>query len=216
MKESLSIVLVDPEHFVRKALVSFINSLEDYLVVADVCNIDDGLERIESLHPAVVITELQFPSKNGAEFARQIRQRGLPTKIVILSRCLDAYALSLAIESGAHAFLPKHCSVEEFKQALLSLRGDSVYIPECVSKTWDKTQLATFKRGSDPISCLSSREREVFFLLANGHQNAAIAKQLFISPRTVETHRARIVRKLKIHTNADLIRYAIRNGLSSA
>ena len=132
----------------------------------------------------------------------------------------DEATVRQSIAAGAEAYLLKDSSPEEFLNALQAIENNKIYLPQKFSHLYEELQeLANTSPSKisgelhDPLSILSKREREVFYLLANGLPNRIIAKKLFISPRTVETHRARVIKKLGFASTADLIRYAIRNNL---
>jgi len=118
-----------------------------------------------------------------------------------------------AFKAGAQAFLTKNTTEDELRKAIEVVASGSPFPTEGLAAALDNGT-ADIKSGEDPLGILSTREREVFHLLANGLQNSSIARKLLISPRTVETHRARIVQKLGIHSNAELIHFAVDYGLA--
>jgi DNA-binding NarL/FixJ family response regulator len=120
----------------------------------------------------------------------------------------------LAMQAGALSFVSKSAEIDELLESLKSTASGQRYLPAALSNLYNVETEAVTEEARDPLALLSVRERQIFHLLADGLQNAVIAKQLFISPRTVETHRARVVRKLGLSSNAQLIRFAIRHGLS--
>jgi len=182
-----TIVLADDHHVVRQGLRSLLEAESDFSVVGEA---GDGLEAtqlVERLQPDVLVLDLMMPSLNGLEVTRQVSQRSPRTHVVILSmHPNEAYVLE-ALRAGAAAYVLKE-SIEVYMQ---------------------KAESAAL----DPYETLTAREREVLHLVAEGHTNAEIADRLFISRRTVETHRANLMRKLGLRTQTDLISYALRRGI---
>ena len=150
----------------------------------------------------------------------ELKGKKIHTKIVILSMYDDEIKVKQALASGSDGYLLKDFSPDEFLIAMNSVvSGKKVVPPKFnhlltqVSDPSSKNANGSSSTATDPLEILSPREREMFFLLVEGLPNRTIAKKLFISPRTVETHRARVIKKLQLSSNADLIRYAIKHGL---
>jgi len=209
-----TVLIVDDQILLRKGLVNIINGSESFQVIAEASSCDEAFEQLAQRNPDIIVVDLELEGKSGLELVYELRRRKQSEKILVIGRRQPERIVSMIYESGAQGFICKNATVEDFFDALLAVQNRRPYIPPlyCHLPCGDGAQPK--KPPSDPLDPLSTREREIFHLLASGLQNSEIAKQLFISPRTVETHRARVVRKLGLHSNAALIRYAIRHGLS--
>ncbi len=214
-EKCFSILLVEPDNLVGLALSTLVNSLGRYQVVATASTTEDALTKIDQYTPVCLLIEIDLPGKSGIELLLELRRRKSSTKPLILSHRFEKVSVELGFKHGALSYVPKNSPLEDLSRALEMACENKKYVPDCINRFGCNLDNLPQHLCNDPISCLSGREREIFYHLADGFQNSAIAKKLFISPRTVETHRARIVRKLGIQTNAELIRYAIRNGLST-
>ncbi|MCB0339379.1 MAG: response regulator transcription factor [Bdellovibrionales bacterium] len=214
-----SVVLVDDHAIVRHAIRTILEGSGRFKVVGEGENAAEGLDMLAQNKPEILVLDLGLPGKSGLEVLNEVHRSGIPTKVIVLTMHDDEQRIQQALGSGAKSFLLKNSSCEEFISAMDLVRGGSYYLPEQFKRF--KHHLMQNGNSSqtpvhDPLSILSPRERELFFLLADGLPNRVIAKKLFISPRTVETHRARVIRKLDLKSNADLIRFAIREGLITA
>ena len=217
-----TVFIVEPEAIVRDALTLLINSFPDYEVTGTASTAEDALNQLSVTPSEVVITEMSLPMQSGLELIQGIKSRKVNSRIVVLAHFISETSERNALSLGANAVLPKSSPTNALLSALSGSNGashtdsalDHLIERDSQLALTGQNSMAGIARGNDPLGLLSNREREIFHYLANGMPNAAIAKQLFISPRTVETHRARIVRKLGIKTNAELIRYAIREGVA--
>lgn len=214
-----SVLIVDPEQLIRAALQQLISSVGPYRVVAEADNAEEGLTRLSSVQPMLLILEIELPGKSGIEMLYEMKRKQVTQKTLVLTRLRSEKMMRFAFNGGALGYLFKTSSVSEFGSALAAVSENRKYLPPDFGHLIEEFSKPlghdVSPQRMDPLDALSCREREIFHLLADGQQNAGIAKKLFISPRTVETHRARIVRKLGIHSNAELIRYAIRHGLAT-
>lgn len=218
LDQTYSIILLDSDILIRTAIKALITTIDGFEVIAETDNVDDALALTEELRPKIALIEIVLPAKSGLEYILEVKRRKLPTAVAALSQLHHYDAVSNAMIAGAKAFIPKCGKPTELFAALkVMAETDETYLPiEYLKMT--STRKARAKQAHNPtagpLSCLSNREIEVFYLLAIGLQNTAIAKKLFISPRTVETHRARIVRKLGVTSYGELIRFAIKHGLT--
>ena len=218
-----SVVITDDHIIVRHALKTILEKHERYRVVGEATNVDETVAAVEKEMPALLILDLGLPGKNGLEAIRQIKSKLLPTRVLVLTMYEDETMVKQAFEAGASGYISKTSSTQELLQAIEQVRDGEVFLPpqfehlrpkieEMLARPRKVTRRADV---ADALVPLSRREREIFFMLVEGLPNRAIAKKLFISPRTVETHRARVIRKLGVDSTAGLIRYAIRNNLVS-
>jgi two-component system response regulator NreC len=209
-----TIVLADDHHVVRQGLRSLLEAEPDFSVIGET---GDGLEvtqLVERLRPHVLVLDLMMPGLNGLEVTRQVSQRSPQTRVVILSmHANEAYVLE-ALRAGAAAYILKESTADELVRAVREAVAGRRYLSPPLSERAIETYMQKAESAAlDSYETLTAREREVLHLVAEGHTNAEIADRLFISRRTVETHRANLMRKLGLRSQTDLISYALRRGL---
>jgi DNA-binding NarL/FixJ family response regulator len=215
----INVILSDDHQIVRHAVRTILAGDPRFKVVGECSHAEETVEKVKALQPQILIQDLGLPGKSGVEVLYELQQAEVPTRAIVLTMYDDEGKVRQAFSAGARAYLLKNSSPEEFMEAISTVLAGNIYIPERFSEFADEIkELSKQRNGStptelDPLGKLSKREREIFYLLADGIPNRVIAKKLFISPRTVETHRARVIKKLGFSSTADLIRYAIRNNL---
>lgn len=217
----LPTLVVDPDILVRNAIARMMGSFPNCCDA--IAQADDAEQALHALnaHPEIrlITLEIALPGMSGIEFLRELQRRKILAKTLVISQLTSDDMVTQALLAGAQGYVLKNCPVEDLETAIDTVcRGNARYLPSSIqhlAKVSENSYELTQQHPSDPLTPLSAREREIFHLLAIGLQNTAIAKKLFISPRTVETHRARIVRKLSLQTNGELIRFAIKHGLST-
>jgi len=208
-----TIVLADDHNVVRNALKALLEAEPDFRVIGEA---KDGLETVkmvERLKPDVLVTDLMMPGINGIEVTRQVSKRYPGTNVVVLSMYADeAYVLE-ALRAGAKAYVLKESSPEELTIAVKEVAAGNHYLGSSLSQR----AIEAYTRQSesaiiDPYDTLTTREREVLHLVAQGCANIEICSRLFISRRTVEIHRANMMRKLHLHGQTELIRLRSSEG----
>ena len=209
-----TIVLADDHPVVRRGLRAVLEGEPDFRVAGET---GDGLEvvrLVEELRPQVLVLDLMMPGVGGLEVARQVNLRFPTTKVVILSmHANEAYVLE-ALRNGASAYVLKDAGGGELLQAVRSVVAGSRYLSPPLSERAIADYVEKAKSAPlDPVGELTTREREVLGLAAEGQSTGDIAARLGISPRTAETHRANLMRKLGLHNQTDLVRFAIRQGI---
>jgi DNA-binding NarL/FixJ family response regulator len=212
--KEITIVLADDHRVVRQGLRAVLEAEPNLRVIGEAGNGLDVIRLVERLHPDVVVLDLMMPGLNGLEVTRQIRKRSPKTHVVILSMHKDESYVIEALKNGAAGYVLKDSSAEELVKAVHEAAADRHYLSPPLSDSAIEAyvQRAT-AAATDPYSSLTEREREVLQLAAEGHTNAEIGKRLFISPRTVEVHRANMMQKLGLRNQTELIRYALRRGI---
>ncbi len=209
-----NILLADDHNIVRQGLRALLQSEPHFRLVGEA---SDGIEAVrlaERLKPDVLITDVMMPGLNGLEVARQV-SRSLPnTRIIILSMYTnDAYVIE-AFKNGALGYVLKDSEASDLIQAVKEVINGNRYLSPPLSERALELYIQKLESApSDPYELLTTREREVLQLVAEGKTSAEIANRLFISPRTAEGHRANLMRKLGLQTNADLIRFALKRGI---
>jgi two-component system response regulator NreC len=214
---SIRIVLADDHRIVREGFRALLDAQKDFEVIGETGDGLDAIRLVEKLKPDVLLVDMMMPGLNGLEVTRQITQRGLPAKVVVLSmHSNEAYVLE-AMKNGAAAYVLKDATSTDLIRAVHEAVAGRRYLSPPLSERAIEVYLqkARTTETLDQYETLTTREREVLHLSAEGHTNAEIAARLFISPRTVETHRANLMHKLGLRTHTDLIRYALRRGILS-
>ncbi|HZY87141.1 MAG TPA: response regulator transcription factor [Gemmataceae bacterium] len=208
-----TLLLADDHQMVRQGLRALLARETDLRLVGEAA---EGLEAVrlaERLRPDVLVLDLMMPGLNGLDVARQVARRAPETRVVILSmHAHEAYVLE-ALLAGAAGYVLKESSSDELVKAIRAVTAGQHYLSPPLSE--EALGVYSRKTGSlppDPYHTLTAREREVLQLTAEGHSGADIAERLYISPRTVETHRANLMRKLKVRNQKELIRYALQRG----
>jgi DNA-binding NarL/FixJ family response regulator len=211
---TVKIMLADDHHVVRQGLRALLEAEPDFEVVGEVA---DGLEVIpllERLQPEVLLLDLMMPGLNGLEITHQISQRSIKTHVLILSmHANEAYVLE-ALQHGAAGYVLKKSQADELVHAIREvIAGRSYLSPPFSEHAIQAYKQKTTAVAQDPYDTLTTREREVLHLAAEGLTNADIAQRLVISRRTVEMHRANLMDKLGLRTQTDLVRYALWKGI---
>jgi DNA-binding NarL/FixJ family response regulator len=209
-----TIVLADDHQVVRQGLRALLEAEPDFSVVGEAGDGLEALQQIERLKPDVLVLDLMMPGLNGLEVTRQTDKHSSHTRVVILSMYAnEAYVLE-ALGNGASAYVLKDSSSADLVQAVREVAAGHRYLsPPLSDRAIEAYQEKAKAAALDNYETLTTREREVLQLAAEGHTSAEIAARLGISPRTAETHRANLMHKLNLHTQADLIRYALRRGI---
>jgi len=212
----ITILLADDHSIVRQGLRALLEVELDFCIVGEAA---DGLEvtqLIEYLQPDVLVLDLMMPGLDGLEVTRRVNQRSPQTRIIILSMYgNEAYVVEV-LRNGAAGYVLKKSTADELVRAVRAVVAGQRYLSPPLSEQTIETYMQKADESTqDLYDLLTAREREVLYLVAEGHTNAEIATRLFISPRTVEMHRANLMRKLDLRSQADLIRYALRRGIGS-
>ena len=215
MMGQLRILLADDHTVVRQGLRKVLEERSDWVVVAEAGNGRDAVKHAEELKPDIAILDVAMPLLNGIEATRQIVKRAPATRVLVLTMHSDEAYVNQILKAGASGYLLKDSADVDLIEAVSAVsQGKSFFSPAVARLMLDDyvRQLAD-KGVSDRYEMLSEREREIFQLIAEGKANKEIAHILSISPSTVETHRARIMEKLDLHSAAEIVLYAVRRGV---
>jgi two-component system nitrate/nitrite response regulator NarL len=213
-KEKIRILVADDHPVVRKGLQSCLARVERLKLVGEAVDGDDAFQKAIQLAPDVVLMDISMPRRNGLAVTQALRKEAPKIKVLILSVHNNKEYIFRIIQAGAHGYVSKEASPEELLEAIESVHaGETFFSPEIAQAAL--TQLVTNGGKTEPFSQLTTREREVLVLIAEGQSNKEIANRLGIGVRTIETHRERIMRRLDIHSVAGLTKFAIANGLIS-
>jgi DNA-binding NarL/FixJ family response regulator len=202
----IGVLLVDDHALVRAGLRSRLEREPDIAVVGEAANADQALARTRILHPDVVLLDLLLPRRSGHEVIPTLVRTSPASRVLVVSAQAAPSSVRRALSAGAAGYLPKCASDLELLAAIRSIAGGHGYV--------DPDLGAQLVVDCVPaLEPLSDRERDILHLLALGYTNQEIAAQLFISVRTVDTHRAHIMAKLALETRAELVMFALANGV---
>jgi two-component system response regulator NreC len=202
-----TIVLADDHTVVRSALRMLLEAEPDFEVVAEAGTADDAARYVLGHKPAVLILDLNMPGRPSLDAIPDIRAASPGTEIVVLTMQNESAFARKALQTGVRGYVLKEAADSELVQAVRSAAVGETYLQPALG-----ARMASEPDG-EPADDLSEREREVLRLIALGHTNAEIAEQLFLSIRTVESHRAHIQQKLRLSGRAELVRYALEHDL---
>ncbi len=210
MQKKIRILLADDHVMVRQGFRMILAAQPDMEIVGEAGNGREAVELAEQLHPDVVVMDVSMPELNGIEATRRITGEGSRTRVLALSMYKDSVYVREILRAGARGYLLKDAIDRDLLAAVRSVALGEGYLSPAVSDT----VLNDYRRHvTDPIDLLSSREREVLQMIAEGKTNKDIAAALELSVYTVDAHRGRIMEKLNLHSVGELVRFAVRNGL---
>ena len=210
----VSVMLADDHAVVRDGLRALLEGGNDLQVVGVAGNGREAVSEALRLRPDIVIMDIAMPELDGVEATRRIVERSPETRVLILSMYLSAEHIYRALQAGAQGYVLKESAGEKVVDAIRALRAGKRYLSHRITETVIDDYLREGTNVS-PLDSLSLRERDVLQLVVEGRTNAAIAQALSLSPKTVETYRARIMKKLKVKDTVELVKFSMRHGLIS-
>lgn len=213
---SMRIILADDHKIIRDGLRTLIENQSHMEVVGEAENGRQAVEMTLELVPDVVVMDVTMADLNGIEATRQIHKEQPSVKVIALSMHSDRRFVKGMLEAGASGYLLKDCAFEELARAIHSVISNETYLSPGITDIVVKGYLQKSSiTSASAFSTLTAREREVLQLLAEGRSTKMIAESLYVSIKTVETHRQRIMDKLNTYSIAELTKYAVREGLTS-
>jgi DNA-binding NarL/FixJ family response regulator len=208
-----TIVLAEDHNLVREGLKHLLRQEKTLQLVGEAADGIKALELVEALQPDLLLLDLMIPRMHGLEVIRRVR-KDRDTKVIVVSMHSDEPYVVEAIRNGASGYVLKDSTSAELLHAIRAVAAGNRYLSPALSDLAINAYLKKLDGiVSDIYSTLSARERVVLQLAAEGHNTATIAKELFISPRTVESHRSNLMKKLSLHSQTDLVRFAIRKKI---
>lgn len=213
----IKVFIADDHTVVRDGLRALLEANPGLKVVGGSASGRQAIGQVQKLQPDVVIMDISMPEVSGVNAAQQILEDCPQTKVIILSIFGDPEHIYWALRAGAQGYLLKDSSGREVIEAIFKVQGGDYYLSQPVVRTMitDYLEQRGILESKDPLQDLSQREREIFHWVIKGKTSAEIAKILFISPKTVESYRSRMMRKLGLSDLPSLIRFAIQKGLES-
>ena len=214
LNADLRLVLIDDHKVFREALRALLGTYPGIAVVGEADDARTGYPVVEQTRPDVVVLDIMLPGIDGVAAAREILRRVPETKVLVLSASAHMDRVREALSSGISGYAGKDQSADELVAAVRRVAEGGRYLaPRFEAQITDVVPGAKGNGKTEPLQLLSPREREIFDLIIRGFSNEAIARELSISAKTVETHRAHINKKLRVHSTGELIRLAALYGL---
>lgn len=212
---NIRVLLVEDHTILRKGLCSLLENEYGIEVIGEAENGREAIEKAENLLPDVVVLDISLPLLNGLEVTRQLKKRFPEIKILILTMHTSDEFVFEILNAGAKGYVIKKAAPNELVSAIHAVYlGQSFFSPEISKMMLDRmVEKGQLTDESDVNEILTEREREILQLVAEGHSSRTIAEMLFVSLKTVENHRANIMKKLDIENLAGLIKYAISKGI---
>jgi len=213
-KKKLKIVLADDHTLVRQGIETLLAGNDSLEIVGQAGDGYEALELIEKYEPDIAIIDISMPRLNGLEATRKMEEKGLDTDVIFLSMYDDEGYIRRAIKTGASGYLLKEDAIEELEDAIDSVRNGFHYMsPPILSSLVEMTERGLKAIEPDVLDQLTSREREILQLIAEGNSNKEIAEILSRSVETVRTHRANLMEKLDVHSAEEIRKFALREGI---
>lgn len=214
MSDTIRVLLVDDHAVLRAGLHALLDAEEDIVVVGEASTGEEGVEKVKLLKPDVAVMDLSMPGIGGLEALKQIKALDLNTRTLILTMHAEEEYLLAVLEAGGSGYVRKTSADHDLTTAIRTVAKDEVYLYPSAAKLLLKGyQVKRETNASDPVEKLTQRERDVLTLTVEGFSSSEIGDKLFISPKTVDTYRARVMEKLGLNHRSELIRFALNAGL---
>lgn len=210
---SVNILVADDHEVVRRGVRALIEARHDWHVSGEACTGNDALRLARELKPDVVVMDIMMPELNGIEAARKIRSAVPNAEILLLTMSDSEQLVHEGLQVGAKGYVLKSDAGRDLVAAIEALLRHKVFLSPAVATVVVGEYVGRHQGDAASSPCLSRREREVLHLLAEGRTNKEVAETLNISIRTAETHRIHIMKKINVHSIAELVHYAIRNRI---
>ena len=216
-KPSLDILIVDDHRMVVDGLIALLDPHEDLVVAGFASRADEALIQVSQSPPDVMLLDIDMPGMNGIVLLEKLTQQFPAVAVIMLSMHLEPAVIRRCMALGARSYLPKNAAGEDVVTAIRAAGQGEQFLNDTVQALLDDSRFTVPDpvpgNDAEALAKLSEREREILTAIAEGASSKEIAEKLFLSPRTVDTHRTNIMRKLAIHKVAGLIRFAMRNGM---
>ena len=212
----IRVLLVDDHTILREGVRALLTDEPEIVVVGEAGDGQEALEKVDTLHPDIVLMDMVMPRMNGLEATGHIKRRHPEVKVLILSMYDDDEYVQQVIQAGASGYLLKGMAADDLVLAIREVQAGSSFLNPAVAAKLIEDYVRRVRGGDTTEGAdepLTSREREVLKLIAEGNTNQEIADILHLSRKTVESHRSNIMRKLDVHDVTELVKYALRTGL---
>jgi len=210
----IKVVVADDHTILRQGIKALLDNQAGIEVIGEAKDGREALTLIERLQPDVILMDIAMPGLNGLEATRRIKKKFPKIKVLVLTMYTNEEYVFQILQAGANGYLVKETAFQDLISAITAVYRDEAFMSPSISKKVINRYTQRAQKTNDTTcDVLTTREREVLQLIAEGSSSKKIAEALFISPKTVETHRTHIMDKLNIHNRTDLVKYAIRKGI---
>jgi len=210
--EKIKVLVVDDHAIMRDGIRALLALHDDIEIVGEASEGEEAIEKAQELAPDVVIMDIAMPGMDGLEATRRIKKKNPRAKVLVLTQYDDREYILSAIKAGTAGYVPKKALGSELVSAIRAVsKGGSFLYPSAAAALIEGYLRQTERE--EPYDLLTGREREILKLIAEGYSGPEIAHKLFISLKTVQSHQAKLMRKLDLHSRVELVKYAIRKGL---
>jgi len=210
---SIQILITDDHQLFREGIVNVLSALPQIVIVGQAENGQEAIEKAKNLKPDIVIMDLSLPVINGVDAIRILHKELPETRVLVLSMHADKHYIKEALEAGAYGYLCKNCTYDQLIQGVNTVYQGKKYLSNKITEVLIRDYLSKEEKVCDNSPELSERESEILKLKAEGKSTREISDILFISVKTVGTHKQHILEKLNLKSTADLIKYAIKKGI---
>jgi len=212
--ETIKVLIADDHTILRQGIKALLDNQAGIEVIGEAKDGREALTLIEDLLPDVILMDIAMPGLNGLEATRRIKKKFPKIKVLVLTMYTNEEYVFQILQAGANGYLVKETAFQDLISAIRAVYRDEAFMSPSISKKVINRYTQRVRDANDTTGdMLTTREREILQLIAEGSSSKKIAEALFISPKTVETHRTHIMDKLNIHNRTDLVKYAIRTGI---
>lgn len=211
----IKVLVVDDHQLFRLGLVNMLSESPNIEVVAEATNGSDAIEKVATYHPDIVLMDIGMPGQNGIEVTTYLQQNFSESRIIALSMHTDKHYIKAMLEAGASGYLFKNCTFNQLLEGITTVHEGKKYLDGEATEVLIHSYLGHEDSPNEIVHDvkLSERESEVLKLIADGKTTREISEELFISVKTVGTHKQNILEKLELGSTADLIKYALKKGI---
>lgn len=217
MSDVIRILLVDDHTVLRAGLKALLDAEPDMAVIGEGSTGEEGVERAKIAKPDVVIMDLSMPGIGGMEATRQISELGLGINVLVLTMHAEEEYLLAVLEAGGSGYVRKTSADQDLTHAIRAVAKGEVFLyPSAAKLLLQGFKMKVETQGPDPLEKLTERERDVLQQTVQGFSSSEIGEKLFISPKTVDTYRSRVMEKLGLNHRSELVKFALQTGLLKA
>ncbi|MBU1370296.1 MAG: response regulator transcription factor [Bacteroidetes bacterium] len=211
----IKILIADDHQLFREGLVTLLTDSDQIEVVGQAENGIDAIDKADKLKPDIIIMDIGMPTLNGIEATKIIKKNQPEVKIIALSMHAEKSYIKQMLGAGAKGYVQKNCAIQKLIEGIHTVNSGNIYLSESITEALVEDYLE-YKKEDDQMrlfESLTSREMEILILVASGKSTGDIAEELFVSVKTIGTHKHNILEKLQLKTTADLVKFALRHNL---
>ncbi len=210
----IKVLIADDHQLFREGISNLLFPIDTIEVIAQAENGVDAVNKVKHFKPDVVLLDIAMPEMNGIEACKKIKNIHPEIKIITVSMHSDRQYVKGVLEAGADGYLLKNCTLRQLTEAIQSVYDGKKYLSQDITEMVINGYLTPANTDEDEYNQLSEREKEIFLLFAEGKSTKEISEKLFISVKTVGTHKQNILEKMGMKTSTDMVKYALKKGLT--